>query len=107
MAEVTSKVTKIYQQETVGTDKQKQVFVVETQDQYPKKIALEAWSKTLDYLAKVKVGDTVKVSFDVSSREYNDKWYTSAKAFKIEVVGAAQAAPQQEWVTPAEQNLPF
>ena len=40
------------------------------------------------------VGDEVKVSFDVESREWNGKWFTQLNAWKVERQGA-QPAPQQ------------
>lgn len=93
MAEITGKVTNIYPVEMIA-EKAKQSFTIKTTDQYPKDIAFEAWGKTLEFIAKAKVGDTVTVSYDISSREYNNKWYTSAKAFKIVVNGGTAAAPQ-------------
>lgn len=87
MAEITGKVTNIYPVEMIA-EKAKQSFTIKTTDQYPKDIAFECWAKTVEFLAKAKVGDSVTVSYDISSREYNNKWYTSAKAFKIVVNGA-------------------
>ena len=44
-------------------------------------------------LDKYQVGDKVKVSFNLSSREFNGRWYTDVRAWRIEPAG--QAAPQQ------------
>ena len=95
MAEVTGKVTNIYPVETIA-DKAKQSFTIKTEEQYSKDIAFECWGKTVEFLAKAKAGDEVTVSYDISSREYNNKWYTSAKAFKIVVNGgtAVEHKPQ-------------
>ena len=61
----------------------KQDFVIETTDTYPKKVCLAAWGDKID-LNKIKPGQTVKVLFDVESREYNGKWYTDLKAYGLQ-----------------------
>lgn len=62
-------------------------FIIETQDQYPKKICIDAWGDKVDNVKNLNINDTVKVDFDVESREYNGKWYTNVKAWRIEKVG--------------------
>lgn len=72
----------------------KQDFVIETDAQYPKKICLSAWGDKIDEQA-LQVGNEITVFFDLESREYNGKWYTDAKAWKIESGGGqSEAAPQ-------------
>ncbi len=72
-----------------GTTWSKRDFVIETIDAFPKKICLSAWGDKTAELTGVGVGEMVKVSFDVSSREYNGKWYTDLRAWKIEKMGAS------------------
>jgi Protein of unknown function (DUF3127). len=60
----------------------KQEFILETFDTYPKKICIAVWGDKID-LSPFKPGDTVDVSFDVESREYNGRWYTDVKAWKV------------------------
>ena len=40
------------------------------------------------------IDDLVTVSFDLESREFNGRWYTSVRAWKI-AQAAEQTAPQQ------------
>jgi hypothetical protein len=63
----------------------KQDFIIETTDMYPKKVCLATWGDKID-ISKFSVGQTVKASFDVESREYNGKWYTDVKAFNLQSV---------------------
>jgi hypothetical protein len=70
----------------------KQEFIIETGDTYPKKICIAVWGDKID-LASFKPGDTVDVSFDVESREYNGRWYTDVKAWKV--LGKQQSGNQQ------------
>ena len=70
----------------------KRNFVLETSaDKYPKKVCITAWSDQADQIMKIGIGSTVKVSFDLESREYNGKWYTDAKAWKIESQGGGSS----------------
>ena len=71
----------------------KQEFILETGDAYPKKICIAVWGDKID-LSSFKPGDTVDVSFDVESREYNGRWYTDVKAWKV--LGKQQAGNQQQ-----------
>ena len=61
----------------------KQDFVIETTEQYPKKVCLSAWGDKVADLHRVNVGDMLTVSFNVESREYNERWYTDIRAWRI------------------------
>lgn len=72
----------------------KQEFVVEYKEgNYPAKACFSVWGpdKVAD-LGKFKIGDEVTVSFNVSSREYNGRWYTDLRAWRI-VPGSQSSAP--------------
>ncbi|MBP5662923.1 MAG: DUF3127 domain-containing protein [Bacteroidales bacterium] len=86
-----------------GNSWQKQEFVIETIEQYPKKVCANLWGDKLDMLDTVNIGDTVKVSFSIESREFNGKWYTDVKAWKIEPAteNPMQAAAPAYQATPA------
>lgn len=71
---------------------QKREFVIETPGQYPKKVCMQLFGDKVNECPNV--GDEVKVSFDVESREWNGKWFTQLNAWKVERQGA-QPAPQQ------------
>lgn len=66
----------------------KQEFVLETMDQYPKKLALEVWNDDVRTLENFSEGNIVKVNFNVESREFEGKWYTQCRAWKISLIGA-------------------
>ena len=70
----------------------KQEFIIETAGQYPKKVCVTAWGKTVDYVPSI--GTEVNIQYDLESREYNGKYYTEVKAFKIETVG--KVAPSKD-----------
>lgn len=60
----------------------KQEFIMETPGQYPKKVCLSLWGEKVDE-TKVSVGDKITASINIESREYNGRWYTDVRAWKI------------------------
>ena len=86
----------------------KQEFIFEYQEgNFPSQICMNVWGedKVRD-LEKYQVGDKVKISFNLSSREYNGRWYTDVRAWRIEPAGAAQTAPQYAQSAPAPAPMP-
>jgi hypothetical protein len=66
---------------TEGTKKngetwQKNGFVIETDDKYPKSVAISCFGKLVPDVASLAIGDYVVVEFGVESREWQDKWFT-------------------------------
>lgn len=73
---------------------EKQEFIVELQEgNFPSNVCMNVWGadKVRD-LEKYQVGDRVKIAFNLSSREYNGRWYTDVRAWRIEPAGTADAA---------------
>ncbi|MGB3619683.1 MAG: DUF3127 domain-containing protein [Catalinimonas sp.] len=62
----------------------KREFVVETPGQYPKSVCFTCWGDRANTVSQLQPGDEVTVSFDPESREYNDRWFTDLKAWRIE-----------------------
>ncbi len=75
---------------------QKQEFILEYQEgNFPTQVCMNVWGEDkVKELARYQVGDKVKVSFNLSSREYNGRWYSDIRAWRIEPAGqASQVAP--------------
>jgi len=66
-----------------GKTWQKQTIIIETADAYPKQIAVEVSEKALSRLQDYSEGMTITCSINIESREYNGKWFTSVKCWKI------------------------
>lgn len=77
-----------------------QDYVLETQEQYPRKVCFNLFGDKIDTYT-LAIGDMVEVSFDIESREYNGRWYTSIRAWKV-VKNAVNAAP----VAATEPSMP-
>jgi hypothetical protein len=89
----------------------KQDFVIVTADQYPKTICFTAWGDLSDIAGNLQEGEEITVSFNPESREYNGKWYTELKAWKIEQNhGMDKKAPKTEKLPKVEfkpETSPF
>lgn len=64
-----------------GNNWKKQEYVLETHDQYPRKVKFDFFGERADQYV-LAVGDDVTVWFDIESREYNGRWYTDIRAWK-------------------------
>src|SRR5574344_1403081 len=71
----------------------KQEFVIETQEQINRKICVSCWGDKADTINQYAIGDTLKLSVNIESREYNGRWYTDVRAWKIEGENAGASTP--------------
>ena len=101
------KVVKILDVET-GTSKsgkewQKQTFVIDSEEQYNNILAVEVFGDKVQLLNSLKIGDEVEVEVNVSSREYNGKYYHNVSLWKIATLSSE---PKQE-LNSSGLDLPF
>lgn len=75
-----------------GNEWKKQEYVLETHDQYPKKVCFQIFGADRIAQAAIQPGEELTVSFDIDSREYQGRWFTNISAWKVE---RAVAAPPQ------------
>lgn len=83
---ITAKLTQLLPLQTgMGKNGQwrKQDIIVETDSQYSKKICMSIWGDKINENQLV-IGTVLDISFELESREFNNKWYTDVKAWKIE-----------------------
>lgn len=79
-------------------------FVIETQEQFPKKIYFDLWGQDkCKAVAVVLLNTLVEVSFDLASREYEGKWYTDARCYNFNYDDQRQFLPQQPQMPTAPQ----
>ena len=84
----------------------KGAFVVETEGEFPKKVCFTVWGENMiKALDSIKEDDQIKVHFSVESREYNERWYTDLKAYRIDSL--MSVAPKQVEVPEHEDIIPF
>lgn len=68
-----------------------QPYVLETLDQYPRKVHFEVFGEDRIKQNPCDIDQLVTVSFDIESREFNGRWYTSIRAWKIQQGDTTQA----------------
>lgn len=83
-----------------GRSWRKKSFIVEVPGNYPKKICFDVWGDNIDGF-DLKQGEAVTVGFDLESKEYNGRWFTNAKAWKIQ-----KGAPTATNVSSNSNNEP-
>ena len=84
-----------------GNQWSKQEYVLETIENFPRKIFFDFFGDRANQYP-LNVGDLVNLSFDIESREYQGRWYTSIRGWKAEKIDENAVAPQpQVGVAPA------
>jgi hypothetical protein len=83
----------------------KQDFILETDDQYPKKICISNWNNKVD-LSSIAIGTTVTCHVNIESREYNERWFTDIRVWKWDVLSAG-AQQQESAPNMPKSDVPF
>lgn len=68
-----------------------------------RKVALQATGNVVGDLEQMQIGDKVEISYQVTAREYNGKWYNNVGLYKIDLEGQPQ---MQQNVAPAYPQNP-
>lgn len=63
----------------------KQELIIETLEQFPKKVCLICWGDRVNDANSFFVGQTIKAQIRIESREFNGKWYTDVTAFRLDL----------------------
>lgn len=92
----------------------KQDFIIETESQYPKKVCVSVWGDKIDGNL-IQVGNAVTASIEVESREYNGRWYTDVRAWRLDLNAAGESGEGSAASAPVElpssmegeDDLPF
>ena len=103
--EITGRIVEVLEEQSGQSAKggwRKQQFILETQGQYPKKICFMVWGDKIDDF-KIKENQEVEVSIDLESREFNGRWYTDVKAWKV----VTTDVPAGEDAPPPNEPPPF
>lgn len=84
-----------------GTVWSSQTAVIETREQYPKKVAFDVMGEKIAQF-NLQVGECVTVSYDIDAHEYQGRWFNAVRAWNV--VRANQ--PQQSTQQPLQQQQP-
>lgn len=99
---------------------QRQSIVVEMmRGSYATMVCFDVWGDQVNTVASLQIGDMLTISFDPSSREFNGRWYTSLRAWRIVVgtgsnnvadrpstIGVIDQQPMQTDANPTQDTPP-
>jgi hypothetical protein len=99
--EITGKIIQVLPEQggvskTSGKEWRLQAYVLETQEQYPKKVHFEIFGDDRIKSNQCNIDDMVTVSFDIESREFNGRWYTSIRAWRVVDAALTQDTQKEE-----------
>ena len=78
-----------------------QEYVIETHDQYPRKMCFDVFGEDKINQFNIQAGEELTVHFDIDAREWQGRWFNSIRAWKVERV-------DQNGPTPPEvDEVPF
>ena len=81
---------------------QKQEVIFEQPDEFSRKVCVTFFGDRVQDAATLQVGEKVNVSCNIESREYNGRWYTDVRAWRIQKV-----QPEQPAAAPIPDLPPF
>lgn len=91
-----------------------QTYVIETQEQYPKKMAFDVFGADRIASFGIHSGEVINVSFDIDAHEYQGRYFNQIRAWAVSKVSqqaAAQAPagvaqPSAPYTPPAQPQQP-
>ena len=105
---IAGEVTRILDEES-GTGRngpwRKQAFILKTPGDYPREVCVIQWGDNIDKFA-VQAGEAITAHIDIQSREYNGRWYTDVKAWKIDRPDGGAGAPPRGEAPPLPDEAP-
>ncbi len=78
----------------------KQDVIVETSGNYPKKVCISIWGDKINTQV-LQTGNVLKISYELESREFNGRWYTDVRAWRIDL---NEAVPTQKASSESQQD---
>ena len=90
-----------------------QTYVIETQGQYPKKLAFDVFGEERIKQFNIQQGEELTVRFDIDAHEYQGRYFNQIRAFNVEKSGqqtTQQPTPQPtanvaNTQAPQQQNM--
>lgn len=83
-----------------GSEWKLQSYVLETQENYPRKMCFDVFGADKIAQFNINIGETVTVSFDIDAREYQGRWYNSIRAWKVDRSQNVVSAPAPDMAAP-------
>lgn len=84
----------------------KQDVVFDVPGEFKRKVCVSFWGDKARDASELKQGETVSVSANVESREYNGRWYTEARAWRMVRKTPAAGLPNDDMLPPLDAFVP-
>jgi hypothetical protein len=82
-----------------------QQYVIETHEQYPKKLCFDVFGEDKINQFNIQIGEELTVYFDINAREYQGRWYNSFRAWKVERTTLQASIPVQPVIDNGKDEL--
>ena len=90
-----------------GNEWKSQEYVIENHDQYPRKMCFDVFGGEKIEQFNIQMGEELTVSFDIDARQWQDRWFNSIRAWKVERVKTATPTNQEaSFPPPAPTDIP-
>lgn len=66
-----------------GNPWQLATYVLETQDQYPKRMVFDVFGQDIIAKFNIQVGESLTVSFDIDAHEHQGRWFNSVRCWSV------------------------
>ena len=76
-----------------------QEYVIETHDQYPRKMCFDVFGEDKINQFNIQIGEELTVHFDIDAREWQGRWFNSIRAWKVDRATSGPAS--------VESDVPF
>tara|TARA_Y100000593_G_scaffold51872_1_gene97435 strand:- start:158 stop:469 length:312 start_codon:yes stop_codon:yes gene_type:complete len=83
-----------------GKEWKKQSFILDTLNEYNPDLCIDAFGERLNDIQNIEEGSLIECDINISSREWKEKWFTSASLFKIRKLDTNNSEESSE-------DLPF
>lgn len=96
--DITGRIIQILEEQSgisarTGNPWKKKEWVLETFDQFPKKVKVQCFGDRADSI-NLEMNKDYILSIDIESREYNGRWYTDVNVFRAQEMQPTNQPPQ-------------
>jgi len=101
--EITGTLIEKYNEQIVSDKFKKREFVLEkTENNFAEQIKFQAVQDKTIIVEPFKIGDQIKVTFDIKGKKWKDTYFVNLQAWKVEKVGESP----QVATTPTVEDIP-
>lgn len=69
-----------------------QSYVIENHDQFPRKMCFDVFGEDKISQFNIQMGEELSVSFDIDAHQWQDRWFNSIRAWKVDRVAPGDSS---------------